>query len=452
MSVTLTGTGGLFTRLGKLSKVLYDAHGYAGGSLTTNVNAAIAALGTEYGLQSPLPAALTAGQSAVGQTPGSTLRAVAQATLLKMVNDDAPQANSQSLSLAIQELIRQMVGAGASVAACTVGVTPAAVSGNSGTGVIVSTTKNGTGLINQNIFAETGDLIVTGDGQSVTATAGSEPWIYRGDYAVSDVLSYQWPGYSGAQAGLTTCDSQSRGVNLLTNGGLETFTTTDIPDNWALLTGAATTDYAREGTTVHRGTYSYKFIGGGSIAHSIAQTFTSGTILPNTVYAYNLKVRANATLGSGNLVVKLIDGSNSTITDDQSSANGSSTTLSGVSTGAWDNVQGILITPRVLPSTVKLNLVLSAAQASGKHLFVDSIALCPITYLYAGGPGLAAFAGSTPWVVNDRYTVATTNNRNSATYGATWQTTFDRWFGMRSLGLQLPYSGSPTIADSLITS
>jgi hypothetical protein len=452
MAILLTGAGGLFTRLGRLAKVQYDSHGYAGTPLPTNMNAAIAALGTEYGLASPLPAALTAAQSAVVQSPGSTIRAVAQSVLLKMVNDDQPQANLSSLGLALTELIRQMALAPASVATCTVSATATAASINSGDGVVVLTTKTGRGLIQQGVFAEAGLLNCTGDAQSATAPLGGEPWTYSGDAAVTDSLSHLWPGASGAQAGLTTCDSQARGLNLLANGGLDTYTTTDIPDNWALLSGAATTNYVKEVGTVHRGAASYKFIGGAT-AQSIAQTLAPSVVMPNRVYAYNLKVRASATPGAGNLVVKLIDGANAWITDDQAAANGSSTTLAGISTSTWTNVQGVVITPRVMPSVAKFSVACDTALGAGKNLFLDSVALCEMTSLYPGGPGLAVFAGLMPWIVNDRFTLTMTNDRAGAAYGATWQTYFDRFFGMRQLALQLPYtSGTPTILDSLITS
>ncbi len=48
--------------------------------------------------------------------------------------------------------------------------------------------------------------------------------------------------------------------------------------------------------------------------------------------------------------------------------------------------------------------------------------------------------------------MADANDRASATYLATWNGLMDRLFQMRENGLQLPYSGSPTVLDSLITS
>lgn len=458
MAVTLTGTGGLFTRLGKLAKVLRTCHTHAGGNLATQIDDAVAALTTEYLIASPLPTAKANAQSAASAV-GADLQFVAQQLLLKQVNDDAPQSDRRSLDLAMRELVRQMVAGSASVAQCAVSATPAAVGPNTGTGVVVASVKTGTGLDAQDVFAETGELLCTGDAQSGTATAGSEPFGYRGDYAPADKLSHEWPGYSGAATGLLACDSQqSNGANLLTNSGFEAFATANAPDNWALGTGVAGTHWFSEATTVHRGTAGLKLVGDGSVLHALRQTFslstgTAAVPRPNRLYAVNLWFRQPSTLTGPTLALSLVDGSDANVADDQAAANTVSVALSGAATGSWVALSGVFRTPRVLPATLKLQLAITGgAIGNAAVLFVDSLALTEMTELYAGGPSLAVFSGATAFVAGDRYQVAVANNRAGATYGGTFQTVFDRWFGMRELGLLLPYSGSPTIADTLITS
>jgi hypothetical protein len=146
-----------------------------------------------------------------------------------------------------------------------------------------------------------------------------------------------------------------------------------------------------------------------------------------------------------------VDGSNTVLNDDQSAPNGVTVDLTTLTTGYVAH-GGVLITPKVLPSTVKFQLEASngADLVSAEAVYVDSLAMAETTFLYAGGPALAMFAGSTPFITGDSFAVTTTNDQNSASYGATWQRVMDRWFGMRQLGLLLPTAGSHLIDDSLI--
>jgi hypothetical protein len=441
----------LFTKLGKQYRVLFGAHVYAGGNLATYFGDAITALGTDTSLLAPLPAALANAQSQAWSV-GQTVRSVMAQTLLSAVNADSPQPDRNSVPLALAELIRQMKAGGASVSACTVGMTAAAASGNSGNGILVLTSKLGDGLVQQNAFAEVGELVCTADAQGGNAAAGGEPWTYRGDYATPDVLSIDWPGFSGSVAGLTTIDSQAAGGNLLRNGSFDTFTVTNVPDNWAM-TGTVATNYAKETSVVHRGAAALKFIGDGATLTGATQTFSANVIRPNRVYAANLWVRLDASAVGGQLTLDLYDGA-AVINDDQGVPNSITYALSSLAIPtAYAPLNGVFRTPRVLPATVKFRVRLSVALASGRTLYLDSLAMGEVSFLYAGGPAISVFAGSSPWITGDRYAVTVTNDRAGSSYGATWQTVFDRSFGMRQLGLMLPYSASsPTIADSLLTS
>jgi hypothetical protein len=88
---------------------------------------------------------------------------------------------------------------------------------------------------------------------------------------------------------------------------------------------------------------------------------------------------------------------------------------------------------------------------NGRNLYIDHLGMGAMTQLYAGGPAIAYFSGSTASLVKDVYSVTVTNNRGGASNLATMQTAADRVFGMRALNLLLPSSGSPTVADALIS-
>ena len=105
---------------------------------------------------------------------------------------------------------------------------------------------------------------------------------------------------------------------------------------------------------------------------------------------------------------------------------------------------GTFRTPAVLPATYKLQIDLSTAIDNGKSVYIDDLALAEMTPLYSGGPAIAAFAASTNPAAGDAWTIALTNTMGVM---AAWM---ERVFSLRDKGLQLPYSGSPTVADSLV--
>lgn len=455
-SFTYTGAGGLFTRLGLLFKVLRVNHVNAGGNLLTNLNAAIAALTTEYEIAAPLSQSIEgalSAQSAIGQT----IRSVAQAMLCKQVNATTPLASNTSISLAITELIRLMVEDTKTVATCTTTATATADAGIIGTGGAVASVLNTDGSSRQNIFVETGELICTASSKLGTATAGSEPFSWSGDYAVSNSLAYNWPGYSGSSSGLFTVDDElSNGLNLLTNSSFETFTVADTPDNWTLQTGAAGTAFLEETTDVLRTGYSgLEIVGNGSTVPALYQSFNSSTgsssvLRPNTLYGLSLWLKRGVTTGTVNLRVDLADSSDTVLTDDAGIGN-RLTIAAGSLTTSFVQYKTTFVTPAVMPDEYKLRISFASAPANTSNTYIDALALAPMTELYAQGPSISLFRGPADFELNDKFAVVMTNDRASSTYGGTWQTAFDRFFDMKAMGLQLPYSGSPNIADTLIT-
>jgi hypothetical protein len=442
----------LFTALGHLYYPMKRAHTFVGSQLAVDVPAAVTGLGvTNADVGGPLISGLNTYESAVTSQLGTAIRTAATAYLTRIVNNDVTLPDRSSVQLALRELVRQMVVQSYKVSACTVTAAAAAVSGNTGNGAVVITTKRGDGLTQQNLLAEVGQLLCTGDAQAGTATAGSEPFTYSGDPAPTDVLGFAWPGASGASTGLAAVDAAATSPNLLTNGAFETFTVANTPDGWTIGVGTPGTDIFSEASVVYAGTKALKFLGVGSTRPTLRQTLT--TLKPNRVYAVNCWVRSSGTLTTAaNLKLRLVDGSNAVITDDQAAENGVTADLTTLTTG-YVAKGGVLITPKVLPATVKLQLEASngANLVTSEAVYVDSLAMAEVNpFLYPGGPGLAVFAGSVPFMTGDSFDVTMTNNRNGASYGATWQTVFDRWFGMRGLGLLLPTSGTTLLNDSLI--
>lgn len=457
MSVTLTGTGGLFTRLGHLAYVLFQADAYANSSLPTAYANAIAGLTTEYTIAAPLAVASDSARLTSTQAVFQNLQTCSIAILNKMVSDDAGITDPNDLTANMTELVRQMNANSTSVQSMTVSAAASAVSGNTGNGTILMTTLRGDGTIKQNIFAETTYMVCDVDAQSGSASAGSESFTYYGDSAVPPVDD-RWPLGSGQKLAITSIDSLITSANLLSNSSFEAVVA-GVVTGWSLQLGTYATDLVADTTNYYRGAQSIKLICATGVLTALTQDFNSATgtsskLEPGTSYAVCIRHKTDSTVNSGTvtagvLTVALLDQGNSATADDQSVANTKTITLSGLST-TWTTTTVVFRTPKATPALGYRLRVKITTALTGSNVFVDDVCFAKMTALYAGGPLIAIFSGSTNWINADRYTLTMANNRGTASYGGTFQAFFDRMYGMRDMKLQLPYNASPTVSDSLI--
>ena len=452
MAVPLTGSGGLFPRIGKLGAILNVSNTLRGTTVPAIVDLLFAQFAsTDRALVGGLYADLASSQSAMSGYLAK-IRSLASDIVIQMVLDDAPQT-SKSLATAMAYVIAQMIATSATVRKCGVAASVASTSGNHGDPVWVVSTKTRTGLFAENLFADSMRIEVTGDAQTFSATAGSEPYAVRGGLAITDPLSHLWPTGSACSASLqavdATLDAQGGAGNALVNGDFEVFTVANTPDSWTVVAGVAGTTMFRVSITPYDGLYALAFYGDGTVANSIYQQFgldTSVQIKPRTQYAICGWARRSAT-DTTSLEFALVDGAGATILDDHGVACSVTQTIAGM-TSSYAPVTGTFRTPRVLPSVVRLVVRMTAALASSVTITIDRLAMTEMTPLYAQGPYLSAFSkvGSDP-IIGDSWTLTATNDRLGQ-----FQVLFEKLFGMRSLGLLLPSdtSGSETIPDSLI--
>lgn len=443
MAITLTGTGGLFTRLGKLGKLLYQSHGQQS-TINTTIEEVRAQNEGEPDLVSSLMNNSTGVRSV--EALNSVVTAQAKATMLRMVYRDVP-SQSRDLSTAIAELIRQMQASSDSVKACTVATTGTADSGNYGNGPIVTSTKLANGKTAENIVAETVRL---------TASSATQ-FSAQGPSVGTDRSWYEWPQGSSATASVPVIDADGTN-NLLANSNFESFTS-NTPNKWTGEVGVAGTHFLAS-STAYGDSYSLQIAGDGSNLTSLYQKFndstngTSSILSALTQYAFALKAKVSSVPGAGVLTIELIGGESesslSVLTDAEGASCSTTKSLPDLTT-SWSTISGVFRTPKVMPTYVRLRLRLSTALSNAVNLFLDHLAFGAMTPLYAGGPSAAVFAGATDWAAGDFFAVASTNNRGGASYLATFQALFDRLFDMRSLGLVLPSDASPTLADTLIT-
>jgi hypothetical protein len=371
--------------------------------------------------------------------------------------DDDVRLTSKTLANAVKELVKQMQAATSTVLKPTCTATPAAVAGNNGNGVCTASVLGAAGVQMDYVFAETVDIAVTSDAQN-GATQGREPLSVAGDAAQADVMSWDWPkgsGTSGAMSAVDATQDATATGNLLTNSDFDAFTS-NTPDNFAVAVGTpGTTVFASGSSDAFGGTgNALKITGNGSELTSLTQTFnvtsggTNAALRPLTAYAVNCWMKKSSGLAAGVLAIQLIDGTNAVINDAAGTANTIPKTLSTLTT-SYAAFNGYFRTPAVLPSTIKLRIILTTAATNGESAFLDHLALTPATQLYAGGPFAAVFSGPTKFITNDAFTITVANDAMTGT-GSKWQKLAERLFGMRSLGLQLPSGASPTIAESLV--
>jgi len=470
MTVLLNGNGGIFPRVAHIAGGAADIEALLGGTATARVLSGASWQTRGQTLQTDAnynPVLTSTYNSASGTWPQinawsvsqtgflTQLAALAVSVFNQQVQLDA-SLQSPTLTNCVTELIRQMRLSSDSINASSVSVGAQTAVLATGNPVIVFGLLNKRGDTIQTPFAETFRATATLD-QNSGAVARQEPLSIVGAAAAPNIWSYAWPAGSGSVTAINIADSQlnNAGNTVLFNGDMETFTA-NYPQDFVISTGVAGTDITAGGSgNAYTGTNCLELLGDGSTLSTLYQQFntphsvTSGAggtpykILPSTLYTVNMFLKTPSAPSAGVLRVALTDDTNTVINNDAGNPCDFSVTLSGVTT-SYVAHNGTFATPTALPAIVRLQLSLTTALTSTKIIYIDDLAMRPAQPTYVGGPTVAAFAGSTNVVRNDAWTIALSNTPGLL---AIW---LERFFGLRLLGLQFPYSGSPTIADSLV--
>jgi hypothetical protein len=451
-----SATGGFFPRLGRILHVGYLADVYE-----ATLPAAFDSFENQFeaslqDVSAPVTLARD-GLERVASGVMSFATATAQNLVIQTVLADQP---SQSLEFlpAMREVIRQMIAQGVTVKKNTITLTPTALSGSVGTGVLVTSTKRGDGLVQENTIAETLRITCVVDSYTGNAIAGRETFGVVGAPVLAGVWDYDYPRGSGAattaQAVSADQDASPSG-NLMTNGNFELWSADATPQlsQFTLSTGVWGTD-AQRSTTANRGTYSLQLLPTGANT-AIYQEFdnsASGTnVKPNALASYGVNLwlrKLSGTVTGGVLTVELVDSSGTVQNDQQGVPNSFTVTLSTLTTSfvAYNSVFRINATP----GTLRLRLRLSTGLA-GASVLIDDLCMGGLNPMYSGSPGWVVFSGATLFAGNDGWSIVNTNDQGGASFCATFQTGADRLLDMRGNGLLLPSASPGTIANTLIT-
>ena len=459
MAVTLTGSNGLFTRLGKLFQIAVQIKS-AQGTVATEIQDAL----NEFDVgDNDHSLALTGIKEQTQMSMASVypnIKSVAHKTLIEMVHDDDPLP-SKNTRLALNRLIKQMEDASASINASAYSASATAHSGNVGNGLLVATTNANT-LNTANTRAESVVFKCTKDAQ-ITGTGGREVFNIQGEMARTDIRDYLWPGGSGSGSSITVIDpsvdaTDNLHKNLLTNSDFENFTT-NTPDNWTIEVGTAGTHTLKNttGTYVYKGdgsqSASLAIVGDASNLTKLTQSLntsgqTTGKLRPDTMYVMFFRSYLDSGIAAGVLKASIKDSGGTTVGITNMKADTGGIALSAISAGAWNTHTVFFKTPEALPTGTpyKLTLELTTALTNTKKCYIDQ--LCLFRAVQVGnGPFIGLIGGSTNFVKDDEIVLAVTKSSTG-----TMQEYFDKFFDMYRNGKQLPENsaGSETIADSLI--
>lgn len=449
MTIPLTGTGGLFTRLGTLGSLLNSINSQRGSTIPANVSSINSQYtSTNQDIIDSLYSSLLSYQNSCSSF-NSAIKSMASNTVVEMAGDSVFLPNS-NISTSLQILIGQMKVTGQTVNQCTLSSSWAAQSGNVGNPNVLISLNDFNNLLVEDCFSEPATAVVTVDSQSNPNLAGIETISIRSQFSVSDTFSWLYPAGSGTSRTVNAVSGMTNNgggtSNWLNNGSFETWTA-NVPNSWNIGTGTAGTTIFQ--SSVHYdGSSSLQFLGNGSENTALFQQFSTPSVVGNTlsqigtnsIFAVNLWVMVSGTPSAGVARIALSNGT-SPINDNSNTPNSFNINLTSL-TNIWVPFGGFFRTPNLNPSVINLEIKLTTPITSGFSVYFDRVAFCVPSQWYRGGPMTAFFSGNQNLIQNDSFNLQINNN-----YGGKFQGFFDKSFGMKSLGLLLPSSTSPTIPD-----
>jgi hypothetical protein len=373
-------------------------------------------------------------------------------TIVAMGRDDAAPTFPATFSANLNRLITQMLSTSQTIAKPTVGASVAAGGSNHGTGFLMGTTAQGAmvspadGLAWDYSFVETLTLTATSDGfTGGGAVAAQERWSIIGFPGAVSPLNFAWPLGSGTSGSVSTA-SPDTSTNIVANGNFNTWTVTNVPDNWTIAVGTPGTTVKRDSAPLRStNSFSLQIVGNGSELTNLQQTLT--TLLPETTYALNCWMKSSGGVAAGVVRIRLTDGS-STINDQNGVGNTISENASALTT-SYAAVSIFFRTPKILPSTVKIEIALTTAVTNLATVDVTDLMLVAAPQSYTGGAFYLIVPGATAFAIGDTLTQATTNSAVNASFVRL----LDQNFNLRTSNLRIPSvgGGGETIHDSLIT-
>jgi hypothetical protein len=394
------------------------------------------------------------------------LRADAVKTLQTMMDDDTT-LDQPTTAKAIEELIRQLSAASQTVDRPSSGYVtlPASNRGtadgsNTGDGLFLLSDMAPLGNLSTSevfdfpsIRTETIRATCVQDSTSPNIQEGSERFRIEGQRSTNR-SDREWPLGSGTRSALIVASAnkdggRTPGVNVCTNSDFENFTS-NAPDKWTIVTGTAGT-HILAGGSGYTDSNSLKLVGDGSTATHLKQQLriTSGTlgqINPDRPYSITCAAKYATAAPTSSLVISVRD-SGGTVLHDSIIGRAMQLTISSASlTTSWQWFSAVVFSPIAIPKASVIDIRFSGNQANTSEVFVDELVIAEMPRFQQGGLAYQITRGENDYAIQDTFTASVTNNCTTGDGEIALE--FDRFFDMASLGLVLPSSTSPTIADA----
>lgn len=278
--------------------------------------------------------------------------------------------------------------------------------------------------------SDTVQILCVNDSYTGGVAVGAEKFKWTG--APLPGNPYDWRG-GGSGAGPTFPLLNSYSTVL--NKDFETFTVTNTPDNWTMLSGILPgTHVFKDTSTLYRGAAAMKLVGDGvktNVGVKQAVSVAQLGLKPNQSVALSVAIKSDTTFSGPVTFSATFAGTGWA---------GITLTKNLVGIGSsWTLLGGDAVLPAVIPSdlTLTLQVIEVAGMESGKRVWVDSVALGPTTY--HGGIGVYAVAGSLPYAKGDQFQFTLAND-----LAGVFQGQF-----VRAYQMQLPsVTSSPSITES----
>lgn len=273
--------------------------------------------------------------------------------------------------------------------------------------------------------SETITVRCTSDSYADGLTAGEEQFSISGQLPLDSAWAEGVPG-SGNGPSMGTLQAGA----ILQNMNFEEWSVTDTPDSWDIISGAVTTNIARESnaSNIYRGTYGLKLIGT-DVAIVLSQSIPVSSLVPLQRYCLSLRYKATATEVGKDFIV-VFEGTNYNQTTGELFQPGSANLAT-----SWTLAYFFVTMPSEIPSDFALKIKWYGAT---EDIYIDDIGFAPV--VWHNGLGFVAVAGFTPFTKEDLFTSAVVNSNSGIIQS----------FFVRNYGVQLPSSvASPTISDNL---
>ena len=383
----------------------------------------------------------------------NTYVTIARNTLIQMCIDDSTYPIATDDTTVLKKLIADMAAQAESFQTPTVTIGGSATFVNAtpvttelgapeGDGTIIgSIIEPRTGAPKIYPVPETVRLVCASDSYSDGQTPGFETFNVDGEGAVP-TTDPTWATGSGASTQMTSATTENS--SLISNAyfnNWDSVSTNEI-ESWdtANLTPGSTISRS---ASAYVGSYAVALTGA-PINAELSQTVVNLTGAQN--YAVALRVQRPGVITAGVITVSLRD-SGGTILQDAAGNNLSFTISLAGGAGSYFLTGATFALQRAFPTTVKASIRVTTAMTGGETVLLDTFELQPMQSLYTGGPDIGFFPGSTSWADRDTYTFAVANNASTTTFIRN----IDRVYDIKSLQLDLPVSGSPTVNNNLIS-